>query len=124
MQKGWKIENIKDVPPKKSTYYKGWKSIRWHMGINAFGVNGSTVSKGKSLTPEHDELKSNQEELFIITEGAAEFTLDNEKHKATKGSLVFVKPKVRRSAIALETPTTMIIIGAPIGKAYSPDDWA
>lgn len=124
MSKGWKIENIKDVPPKKSTYFKGWKSIRWHMGISAFGVNGSTVDKGESLTPEHDELKSNQEELFIIVEGSAEFTLDGKKVIAPEGSLVFIDPKVKRSATALKTPTTMIIIGAPIGETYSAPDWA
>lgn len=124
MAESWKIENIDNVPPKKSTYSKGWKSIRWHMGITAFGVNGVTKDKGEFLTPEHDEMKENQEELFIITEGSAEFSLDGKKQIAAKGSLVFIKPQVMRSAKALESPTTMIIVGSPVGKDYKPAEWA
>jgi len=124
MNKGWKIEHINDVPPLKPTFSKGWKSIRWHMDIEAFGVNGVTKPKGEWLTPIHDEKDGKQDELFLVMDGLAEFNLDGEKVKAPVGTLVSVKPAVRRGVLSLKTPTTLLIVGAPIGKVYSPPDWA
>jgi len=120
----WKIEHIDNVPPMKDTFSKGWKSIRWHMGIEAFGVNGVTKPKGEWLTPVHDEAEEKQDELFIVFEGCAEFHLDDKKIKASKGSLISVSPNVKRGALALETPTTILIIGSPIGQVYKPPSWA
>jgi len=121
---GWKTEHIDDVPPMKSSFQKGWKSIRWHLGIESFGVNASTRSKGEPLTPVHDEVEGNQDELFVVLEGLAEFSLDGKKVKAKAGTLISVKPKVKRGATALEDKTTILIIGAPIGKIYKPPSWA
>ena len=124
MSKGWKLEALKDVPPKKDTYSKGWKSIRWHMDIEAFGANGVTKPKGEWLTPIHDEKEDNQDELFVVMEGMAEFDLDGEKVKASAGTLLSVKPAVKRGALALKTPTTLLIIGSSIGAVYKHPDWA
>jgi uncharacterized cupin superfamily protein len=123
-KQSWKVEHIDDVPPMKDSFSKGWKSIRWHLGIEAFGVNGVTKSKGEWLTPVHDEKDGNQDELFIVYQGAAEFHLDGEQIKAGRGTLISVRPSVKRGALALETPTTILVIGAPIGQVYKPPDWA
>lgn len=124
MSNSWKAEHITDVPPMKDTFSKGWKSIRWHMGIESFGVNGVTKPTGEWLTPIHDEKDGNQDELFLVYEGLAEFHLDGKTIKAPKGTLVSVKPAVKRGARSLKTPTTILIIGSPIGKVYKPPSWA
>jgi len=124
MSKGWKLEHIDNVPPKKDTFQKGWKSVRWHLGVESFGVNASTKNKGESLTPIHDELDGNQDELFVVLEGLVEFNLDGQKVKAPVGTLLSVKPHVRRGATALQDKTTVLIIGAPIGAVYKPPSWA
>ncbi|MBA3757918.1 hypothetical protein H0X09_03625 [Candidatus Saccharibacteria bacterium] len=124
MDEGWKVEHIDNVPPMKDTFQKGWKSVRWHMGIEAFGVNAATKDKGEWLTPVHDELKDNQDELFVVLKGTVEFSLDGKKVKAPEGTLVSVKSAIKRGVLALEDNTTILIIGAPIGKLYSPPDWA
>lgn len=124
MKDGWKLEHLNDVPPKKSTYQKGWKSVRWHLDIQSFGVNASTRNKNEVLTPIHDELDDNQDELFIVMEGLVEYDLDGQKIKAPAGTLLSVKPKVRRGATALADNTTILIVGAPIGKTYQPPEWA
>jgi uncharacterized cupin superfamily protein len=124
MSQDWKLEHIDDVPPMKDTFQKGWKSVRWHMNIESFGVNASTRNKGEVLTPVHDELDGNQDELFLVLEGTAEFELDGEKIQAEAGTLLSVKPRVKRGAKALEDKTTILIIGAPIGKVYTPPSWA
>jgi uncharacterized cupin superfamily protein len=124
MSQNWKIEHIDNVPPMKDSFQKGWKSVRWHMNIESFGVNASTRNKGEVLTPVHDELDGNQDELFVVLEGLAEFEMDGKKVKAPAGTLVSVKPSVKRGAVALEDKTTVLIIGSPIGKIYSPPSWA
>jgi|GEM_PF-3676184 len=122
--KGWTVEHIDDVPPMKDSFSKGWKSIRWHMGIEAFGVNGVTKPKGEWLTPVHNEIEGHQDELFIVYEGVAEFHLDGKTVKAPKGTLVSVKPEVERGVKSLHSPTTLLIIGSPIGRVYKPVSWA
>jgi uncharacterized cupin superfamily protein len=124
MAREWKIEHINDVPPMKGGMSKGWKSVRWHMGIESFGVNAVTKSKGEWLTPIHDEVNENQDELFVVMEGQVEFQLDGQKIKAKPGTLVTAKPNVKRGALALQTPTTILIIGSPIGEVYKPVSWA
>lgn len=123
-QQNWKIEHVNSVPPMKDGMSKGWKSVRWHMGIESFGVNAVTKSKGEWLTPIHDEAKEKQDELFVVMEGLAEFHLDGQKVKAPPGTLVSAKPSVKRGALALKTPTTILLIGSPIGEVYKPVSWA
>lgn len=94
------------------------------MGIEAFGVNAATKDKGEQLTPVHDELEGNQDELFVVLKGSVQFSLDGKHVKVPEGGLVSVKPPVKRGATALEDGTTILIIGAPIGKIYSPPSWA
>jgi len=124
MKQNWKVEHINDVPPMKDGMSQGWKSVRWHMDIESFGVNAVTKPEGEWLTPIHDEVKEKQDELFVVMEGLAEFHLDCEKIKAGPGTLVSAKPSVKRGALALKTPTTILLIGSPIGEIYKPVSWA
>jgi uncharacterized cupin superfamily protein len=124
MSSNWKVEHINDVPPMKQGMSKGWKSVRWHMGIESFGVNAVTKNKGEWLTPVHNEIKEKQDELFMVIEGEAEFQLDGQKIKAGQSTLVSARPPVERGALALKSPTTILIIGSPIGEIYEPVSWA
>ncbi|MBX4190783.1 hypothetical protein KW794_01720 [Candidatus Saccharibacteria bacterium] len=124
MKQNWKVEHINDVPPMKAGMSEGWKSVRWHMGIESFGVNAVTKPKGDWLTPVHDEIKEKQDELFVVLEGLAEFYLDGKTVEAKVGTLVSAKPSVKRGVLALKTPTTILIIGSPIGEVYEPVSWA
>jgi tetratricopeptide (TPR) repeat protein len=75
------------------------------------------------LVREHDELgigSSEQEELYVVLNGGATFTVDGEQVDAPAGSLVFVRPEAKRSAVATEPDTTVLVIGGTPGKAYDP----
>ncbi len=122
--RGWKVADVHDVPPMEEGFTKGWHSLRWYFGIKGFGVNAFTRSKGEWLTKEHDEKDTGQQELFIIMEGEAEFTINGKKIIAPAGTIIEVDPEIKRAADALATPTTMLIIGAPADKKYAPPDWA
>ncbi len=122
--KGWKAEDINKIPPTKDTFMAGWKSIRNYLGIEAFGINGVVVNKGDWVTKEHNEMGDKpQQEFFYIAEGRATFILDGEEFDAPKGTCLVVEPEVVRSAVAAESSTTVLIVGAPVGYAYEAPGW-
>ena len=99
-------------------------NVREHFGIRAFGTNAYRSLEGGELIREHDETgfrigETNQEELYLITEGRATFNVDGERVEAPQGTLVFVRdPATKRSAVAEEPGTTVIAFGGTPGKAY------
>jgi tetratricopeptide (TPR) repeat protein len=96
--------------------------VRNHFGITSFGINAVRIPGAGTLVREHDELgglgNSEQEELYIVLGGAATFEVDGEKIEAPTGTFVFVRPEAKRSAVASEEGTTLLIIGGTPGKAY------
>ena len=121
--KGWKKAKITEIGPIKDSWAKGWHSVRHHFGITGFGVNAATKDKGESITPTHDEKKSGHQELFVVLEGEAEFSVGNDKTTLKQGEALMVEPQLDRSATALKTPTTVLIIGAAPGKAFEIAQW-
>ena len=102
----------------------GWSPIRRELGVKSFGINAWHADDGKQLVGEHDETNSGQEELYIVIEGAARFTVDGEERDAPAGTAVFVAdPETKRAAIATADGTTVISVGGKPGEAYEPRAW-
>ena len=98
-----------------------WRPVRFHFGITSFGVNAFTAHQaGDRLINEHDESQEHdlQEELYLVQRGRATFELDGERVDAPAGTLVFVRPAVKRTAFAEEPGTTLVALGGTPGKAY------
>jgi tetratricopeptide (TPR) repeat protein len=105
-----------------------WHMIRTMLGIESFGINAwRATAAGQVIIGEHDELgegAGKHEELYLVLSGRATFTLDGELLAASAGSLVFVKePQIRRSAVADEAGTTVLVIGGRPGAAFSVSPW-
>jgi tetratricopeptide (TPR) repeat protein len=102
-----------------------WTPIRSHFGIEAFGVNSWTSSAtGGELINEHDEVSSGHEELYLVLDGRATFTVDGNEVDAPAGTIVFVdEPATKRKAVAAEPETTVLSIGAKPGEAFKPLGW-
>ena len=98
------------------------RPIRYHFGITSFGVNAWTGRDvGDRIINEHDEADDDgEEELYLVQRGRARFELDAEPVQAPAGTLVFVRPGVKRTAFAEEPDTTIIAIGGTPGRAYEP----
>ena len=102
--------------------------IRIPLGISAFGVNAYAAKEaGGHLIEDHDELGAGagrHEELYVVLAGHARFSVDGEEVDARTGTLVFVRdPAVRRSAVAVEPDTTVLVVGATAGQAFEPSPW-
>jgi quercetin dioxygenase-like cupin family protein len=120
---GWQVAQVDEIPPVKPDWPATWKSVRHHFEITAFGVNAVTKEAGKVLIPEHDESASGQQELYFVHAGEVTATLDGESHTVPAGGFVACEPGTRRKLESTATPTTLIVIGAPVGRAYEVGDW-
>jgi tetratricopeptide (TPR) repeat protein len=105
-----------------------WHMIRTVLGIESFGINAWVATKpGQEIIGEHDELgggAGGHEELYVVLSGRATFTLDGATQEVPAGSIVYVKdPEIRRSAVAGEEGTTVLVIGGRPGEAFSISPW-
>jgi tetratricopeptide (TPR) repeat protein len=76
------------------------------------------------IIPEHDEVPSGHEELYVVIAGHAAFTVDGEEVDAPTGTIVFVRdPAAKRGAVARDPGTTVLAVGGRPGQAYRPRSW-
>ena len=136
MSTDWRTAGIREVPATglaagpdywkdwtaDEGYAKRWHSIREHFGIEAFGVNACHGSAGEEIVVPHEEVSfGGQQELYAVVEGRARFTCDGEEVELGAGDLLVLQPNVQRAGIALETPTTVLMIGGVAGKPFEAD---
>ncbi len=105
-----------------------WHMIRTMLGIESFGINAwRATAAGQEIIGEHDELgegAGRHEELYLVLAGRATFTIDGERVAAPSGSLVYVKdPGARRSAVADEASTTILVVGGRPGTGFTVSPW-
>ena len=107
-----------------------WKPVRHTLGVDAFGTNAYVApSAGDIVIEPHDELPGEGEaaghqEIYLVLDGAARFTVDGESFDVPKGGIVFLRnPALRREAVALEDGTVVFAVGAPAGEAFVPSAW-
>lgn len=96
--------------------------LRRTLDIGAFGASASFQAKaGEDVIGEHDELgpgADGHEELYVVVQGSATFTLDDEEVEAPQGTVVFVQPETMRKAVATSDETIVLSVGGRRGEAY------
>ena len=126
---GYAVVHIDDVP-ELDDGREPMRPVRHHLGITGFGVTAWTArNAGDRIINEHREAEAGEEEserdeeLYFVVEGRAVFELDGERQDAPAGTLVFVRPRVNRTAFAEEPGTTILAVGGTPGKPYDPVGW-
>jgi quercetin dioxygenase-like cupin family protein len=116
----YSVTHLDEIPRRDS-----WIPIREQLGVGAFGINAYRAEEaGGSVISEHTELMAKHEELYVVVEGQATFTVGGEEVDAPAGTLVFVSdPGTRRGAVAREPGTTVLVVGARPGEAFSVSPW-
>src|SRR5262249_22433880 len=98
--------------------------LRRDFDVAAFGVNAFYQAKtGEQVVFEHDELgpfAGGHEELYLVAKGGCTFTIDGEVVDAPQGTVVFVRPEVKRGSIATEDGTIVLAVGGKAGEAFRP----
>jgi tetratricopeptide (TPR) repeat protein len=102
----------------------GMFRVRKHFDVGAYGINAYRPKEDGELVGEHDETQLGHEELYVVLNGHASFTLDGEELDAPAGTLVFVRdPAVKRRAVSQDPGTRVLAVGAAPGKPYSVSPW-
>ena len=98
-----------------------WRPVRRPFGITGFSANAFTAdAAGDPLIEPHDETSAGSgahEELYVVLNGRATFTVDGEQLDAPAGTLVFVSPGEKREAVAAAPDTTVLVVGGRPGDA-------
>ena len=120
------LERWADAGEKFAHEHRKTHDVRGFLGVQSFGINAFQAHEGELLIVPHDELGEGeqQEELYLVVDGRAQFTCDGEEIEVEPGEVLFASPGVKRQAIALESPTMLLIVGGRPGEAYSPPIWA
>ncbi|MQA91401.1 MAG: hypothetical protein GEU90_14435 [Gemmatimonas sp.] len=101
-----------------------WHSIRHHLDVTSFGINSNEADSGQLLINEHDEREDgDQEEVYFVFRGRAEFTVDGQDLMVEEGDLLAVGGHVVRSARALSSPTIVLMLGGTPHGRFRPADW-
>ena len=100
-----------------------WQPIRNHFGLTAFGINAYTALRaGDRIIGEHDHANPDDEqhqELYFVHSGRARFEVDGAVIDAPAGTFVSARDvAMRRSAIAEEDNTVVLVVGAEPGAAF------
>jgi hypothetical protein len=93
------------------------------LDVGAFGVGAAFQRKsGETVIPGHHEAGpggDRHEELYVVMEGAATFTVGEEEVEAPQGTAIFVHdPAAWRSAVATADDTLVLAVGGPRGAPY------
>ena len=122
-EKAYKVVTLDGIVPGEANEGRVRLAVREELGIEAFGINAyRTVDANGQVIREHDENglgSTGQQELYVVLNGEATFSIDGERIDAPAGSLVFVRdPAAKRSAVATEVGTTVLALGGTPGQAY------
>ena len=92
--------------------------LRRTLDIGAFGAGATYQAKaGEEVIGEHDELgpgADGHEELYVVVQGSATFSLDGEEVDAPQGTVVFVQPersgkRSRRATRPSSSPSAAVV---------------
>jgi tetratricopeptide (TPR) repeat protein len=102
-----------------------WIPIRDHFGARAFGINAYVGNEpGDRVITEHREGWRGHEELYLVLEGHATFTIDGDEVDAPARTLVYVRnPDANRGAVAKEPGTIVLAVGAQPDATFEPSDF-
>jgi uncharacterized cupin superfamily protein len=101
-----------------------WALARRSLGLQSFGMNIVELPPGETI-PEHTEVESDQEEVFIVLAGEATMVIDGEDHAAPAGTFARLDPEPRRTVVnRSDSDATILTSPAPRTSDYTPMDWA
>jgi quercetin dioxygenase-like cupin family protein len=101
------IESFRD------TFFK----IRRALGTTAFGINELRMPAGFE-GPEHDEVETGHEEVFIVLEGGGTFTVDGNAVEVIGGDYLRIDAEATRKVVAGADGLTYVVVAAKAKAEY------
>jgi uncharacterized cupin superfamily protein len=111
----YRFVDAREVKPRLSVL----RPIREALGIGSFGVNEIDLPPNTAGHPEHDELKTNHDELYAVLAGGGTMTVDGEQIELMPGRYVFVTPESRRQISPGAEGIRFIAVGVAADHEHS-----
>ena len=83
-------------------------------------MNVLELDPGCEGYPEHDHTADDQEEVYLVLEGAVVLVTPDGERALRAGDLARVAPEVRRKLVTREVGARLLAIGATPGAAFTP----
>jgi len=106
----YRFVDVKEVEPLSGGRIR---PVRKALEIESFGVNEFELAAGSTTYPEHDELKTGQDELFVILDGSGTMTVDGESFELQPGRYVYITPESKRHIDPGRNGLRYVAFGAP-----------
>ena len=124
---GWTAARLDEVEalPWHSTELT-WRPLRAVLRTRVAGIAAFTADRaGQDLVEGHTEISAGRghEEVYVVMDGHATFTLDGVDVDAPAGTFVRVDPQVDRAAVATEAGTVLLALGGPATFEPSASEW-
>ena len=127
MSEKFSVTHLDELEPEEGADESRWYRLRRELDVGAFGVNAYGADAGNRVIEEHDELGTaagKHEELYFVLRGRARFRLGEEEHTLGEGQMVFIEdPAIRRTALAEEDGTIVLVVGGTPGVPYQVSAW-
>ena len=127
MSERFQVAHFDELSPQDDVEETRWYRLRRDLDVKALGINAYGADAGKQVIEEHDELGTaagKHEELYVVLRGSATFRLGSDERTVGVGEVVYIgDPSIRRSAIAQEDGTIVLVTGGTPGVAYSVSPW-
>ena len=106
----YRFVDVKEVEPLSGGRIR---PVRKALEIESFGVNEFELAAGSTTYPEHDELKTGQDELLVILDGSGTMTVDGESFELQPGRYVYITPESKRHIDPGPNWLRYVAFGAP-----------
>jgi mannose-6-phosphate isomerase-like protein (cupin superfamily) len=123
--KGYEVLSLDELGRYPDPRYDGAPQLiplRYELGLRAFGANAWTNGVGQPVVPRHSE-ESGNEELYVVVRGRVTFTVGDETLDAPAGTLVHVANGEVREAVAEDSDTIVLAVGATRGEPFTAHGW-
>ncbi len=121
--RGYEVVRVSDLEALPNVNGPVFRPLRRRLGIAAFGANCWTGENAGDPVIERHREPDGPEELYVVLQGRATFTLGDETIDAPVGTIVSAPPGTLREAVAAEPATTVLAVGGTEGVAYRPLAW-
>lgn len=97
-----------------------FRAVREALGVSAWGMNVLELDPHCEGYPEHDHAADQQEEVYVVLEGAAVLRAGDTEREVRKGDFVRVPPDLCRKFVTRTEGVTLLALGGTPGKPYTP----
>ena len=112
---GYTLINCDD--PSVESFRDVFFKIRRALGATAFGINELRMPAGFE-GPEHDEVETGHEEVFIVLEGGGTFTVDGDAVGVVAGDYLRIDAEAMRKVVAGPDGLRYVVVAAKPKAEY------